>query len=97
MAITPGVNIELDKWIQFFIYILSSILWYILFLHLQTFKVQFYGLALYYALLCKININVSKMSFSNLLTFVPILASTSVLAEGGAKWDTGPENCFPHE
>ena len=42
MTITPGVNIIKQQNI-YFIYYLSSICWFISFLHFNIFKIQFYG------------------------------------------------------
>ena len=53
----------------FFICYLSSIHWYISFLHFETFKIQFCGVIfLHYVLVCKIHIYMQKMTLSSLLT-----------------------------
>ena len=53
----------------FFICSLSSIRWYISFLHFKTFKIQFCGVPfLHYVLVCKIHIYMQKMTLSSLLT-----------------------------
>ena len=56
----------------FFIYSLTSSPWYISFLYLKTFKIQFLEVppSLYYALVCKIHIYMLKMILSSLLIWI---------------------------
>ena len=63
----------------YFIYSLSSIRWYISFLHFKTFKIQFHGIiTLHYVQACKIHIYMPRNTLLSLLitylvpTLIPI-------------------------
>ena len=70
MTINPGANMITRQLTPFFfVNSLSSIRWFISFLHLKTFKIQFLGVPpLYYFLVCKIHIFMLKMTLSRLFT-----------------------------
>ena len=70
MIITLEANMITREITPFFIYSLSSIRWYISFLHFQTFKTQFHGVPrLHYVLVCKLVIFMPKMTLLGLLSF----------------------------
>ena len=67
MTLNLGVNITRQMTPIFLIYSLSSIRWYISFLHFKNLKFQSHGVPIFqYVLVCKIHISVLKMTLSSL-------------------------------